>query len=38
MLETVAEGRINFSHRIDIADESDVVESVNFSEAVLVEG
>jgi hypothetical protein len=39
MLETVAEGRINFSHRIDIADESGaVVDSVTFGEAVAVEG
>ena len=39
MVDMVAEGRINFSHRIDIADESgDVVDSVNFSEAVAVEG
>lgn len=38
MLETVAEGRINFSHRIDIADESGaVVDSVTFGEAVEVE-
>jgi hypothetical protein len=39
MLETVAEGRINLSHRIDIADESGaVVDSVAFGEAVTVEG
>lgn len=39
MLETVAEGRINFSHRIDIADESGaVVDTVTFAEAVKVEG
>ena len=39
MLETVSEGRINFSHRIDIADENgDVVDSVMFGEAVAVEG
>lgn len=39
LLETVAEGRINFSHRIDIADESGaVVDSVTFGEAVTVEG
>jgi hypothetical protein len=39
MLDTVAEGRINFSHRIDIADASGaVVDSVMFSEAVKVEG
>lgn len=32
MLETVAEGRINFSHRIDIADECGaVVGSVTFA-------
>ncbi|HET9639725.1 MAG TPA: hypothetical protein VFP12_11000 [Allosphingosinicella sp.] len=38
MLETVAEGRINFSHRIDIADESGaVVDSITFAEAVRVE-
>ena len=39
MVETVGEGRINFSHRIDIADESGaVVDSVTFGEAVAVEG
>ena len=39
MLETVAEGRINFSHRIDIADEAgQVVGTVTFGEAVTVEG
>ncbi|MGZ8296675.1 MAG: DUF6894 family protein [Allosphingosinicella sp.] len=39
MLETVAEGRVNFSHRIDIADESGtVINSVTFGEAVKVEG
>ena len=39
MLETIAEGRINFSHRIDIADESGtVIESVRFGEAVSVQG
>lgn len=39
MRETVAEGRINFSHRIDIADESGVVlDSVTFGEAVTIEG
>jgi hypothetical protein len=39
MLETVAEGRINFSHRIDIADENGaVVDSVTFADAVTVEG
>ncbi|MGZ8286285.1 MAG: DUF6894 family protein [Allosphingosinicella sp.] len=39
MLETVAEGRVNFSHRIDIADESGtVIDSVTFGEAVKVEG
>ena len=39
MVETVAEGRINFSHRIDIADETGaVVDSVTFGEAVKVEG
>ena len=39
MTETVAEGRINFSHRIDIADESGaIVDSVTFAEAVKVEG
>lgn len=39
MLETVSQGRINFSHRIDIADESGaVLESVTFGEAVAVEG
>ncbi|HLL29771.1 MAG TPA: hypothetical protein VK403_02130 [Allosphingosinicella sp.] len=38
MLETVAEGRINLSHRIDIADESGaVLASVAFGEAVAVE-
>lgn len=39
MVETVAEGRINLSHRIDIADESGaVLDSVTFAEAVTVEG
>jgi putative N-acetylmannosamine-6-phosphate epimerase len=39
MLETVAEGRINFSHRIEIADETGaVVGTVMFGEAVTVEG
>jgi hypothetical protein len=39
MLETVAEGRINLSHRIDIADEAGaVVGTVSFGEAVTVEG
>jgi hypothetical protein len=39
MLDTVAEGRINLSHRIDIADENGaVVDSVTFGEAVTVEG
>lgn len=39
MLEMVAEGRINFSHRIDIADDKGaVIDSVMFAEAVTVEG
>ena len=39
MLEMVTEGRINFSHRIDITDSSGIViESVTFGEAVKVEG
>jgi hypothetical protein len=39
MLDAVAEGRINLSHRIDIADEAGtVVGSVTFGEAVRVEG
>ena len=39
MVETLAEGRINLSHRIDIADESGtVVASVTFGEAVAIEG
>jgi len=39
MLDMVTQGRINFSHRIDIADESGtVVDSVTFGEAVKVEG
>jgi hypothetical protein len=39
MTETVEEGRINFSHRIDIANEAgDVAESVMFGDAVRVEG
>jgi hypothetical protein len=39
MLETVAEGRINFSHRIEIADSNgDIVDRVSFAEAVTVEG
>lgn len=39
MMETMAAGRINFSHRIDIADESGaIVDSVTFAEAVRVEG
>jgi len=39
MTETVAEGRINFSHRIEIADHAgDVAATVQFGEAVRVEG
>ena len=39
MVEMVGEGRINFSHRIDIADESGaVIDSVTFAQAVAVEG
>ena len=39
MVDSVSEGRINFSHRIDIADESGaVVDSVVFAEAVTIEG
>jgi hypothetical protein len=39
MLEAVAEGRINLSHRIDIADENGaVVDTVIFAEAITVEG
>ena len=39
MIETVGQGRINFSHRIDIADESGaVIDSVIFAEAVRIEG
>jgi hypothetical protein len=39
MVEMVSEGRINFSHRIDIADESGaVIDSVTFADAVAVEG
>ena len=39
MMETVAEGRINFSHRIDIADDAGAVaETVMFGDAVRVEG
>jgi hypothetical protein len=39
MLDTVLQGRINFSHWIDIADESGaVVRTVSFGEAVAVEG
>jgi hypothetical protein len=39
MLDTVTEGRINFSHRIDIADETGaVLASVTFGEAVRVVG
>jgi hypothetical protein len=38
MLETVAEGRIDPSHRIDIADENGtILDSVTFGEAVTVE-
>jgi hypothetical protein len=38
MIETVAEGWINLSHRIDIADESGaVLATVSFAEAVRVE-
>ena len=38
MLDTVAEGRINLSHRIEIADESGaVVARVTFGEAVTVQ-
>lgn len=39
MMESVGEGRINFSHRIEIADRSgDVAATVTFGEAVRVEG
>ncbi|HYI40392.1 MAG TPA: hypothetical protein VE053_08750 [Allosphingosinicella sp.] len=39
MLETVAQGRINFSHRIDVADElGAVIDSVLFADAVRIEG
>lgn len=39
MMETVSEGRINFSHRIDIADQSGAVAAtVVFGEAVTVKG
>jgi hypothetical protein len=39
MMESVAEGRINFSHRIDIADQTgDVAATVMFGDAVRVEG
>ncbi len=39
MLDNVTEGRINFSHRIDIADETGaVLASVTFGEAVRVVG
>lgn len=39
MMETVGEGRINFSHRIEIADDSgDIAATVLFAEAVTVEG
>jgi hypothetical protein len=37
--DMVAEGRINFSHRIEIADETGAVATtVTFGEAVAVEG
>ena len=39
MMETVAEGRINFSHRVEIADhKGDIAATVLFGEAVTVEG
>jgi len=39
MRETVEEGRINFSHRIDIADDTGgVAATVMFGDAVRVEG
>ena len=39
MVEMVGEGRMNFSHRIDIADESGaVIDQVIFAQAVAVEG
>ena len=39
MMETISEGRINLSHRIDIADrKGDVAATVIFGEAVRVEG
>lgn len=39
MTETVAEGRINFSHRIEVADHrGDIVATVLFEEAVTVQG
>jgi hypothetical protein len=39
MLDTVTQGRINLSHRIDIADMAGVVVgTVRFGEAVTVEG
>lgn len=39
MTETITQGRINFSHRIDIADSGGkVLGSVTFGEAVTVEG
>jgi len=39
MLGTVSDGRIDLSHRIDIADESGaVVDTVTFGDAVRVEG
>jgi hypothetical protein len=39
ILQSVTEGRINLSHRIDIADETGrVVESVTFGDAVRIEG
>ena len=39
MLDTVAAGRINLSHWIDIADEAGaVVATISFREAVAVEG
>jgi hypothetical protein len=39
MMDTVREGRIDFSHRIEIADHSgDIVATIRFGDAVRVEG
>lgn len=39
MMDTVSEGRIDFSHRIEIVNpKGDLLETMMFREAVAVEG